>query len=109
MSKFFTGIAVSEDGWVVGNHCSSNMHWLRGDMGFKTAPPGKDVPYISGITDQKLAKYAEKYPEGYELVDLLDLTVEEYMDQDELNAALDLAVKNGETPPDIVTATFADE
>lgn len=55
------GYAIAEDGTCIASHCSSHRGWTRHDMG------------VEG-SDRKHDSYKEKYPDGYELINLIDLT-----------------------------------
>lgn len=55
-------IAVAEDGEALTGHTSSSVGYARGDMGL----------HANHDWSGKREKYAAKYPDGYELVDLLD-------------------------------------
>jgi hypothetical protein len=52
--------ALAEDGEVLASHYSSSVNFARHDMGI-TGP-------------WKHERYAQHYPDGYDLVDLLDLS-----------------------------------
>lgn len=72
------GSALAEDGHVLAGHLSSGPAWLRHDMG------------LAG--DWKHEKYNAHYPDGWQLVDLIDAqdlsTVPEYMAALEKNREL---------------------
>jgi hypothetical protein len=78
------GYAIAEDGSSLKAHMSSSLEWFRRDMGI--APPFFDLQH-----------YTNHYPDGYELIDLTQLTEEQLHDHPELNAAL---TKNKEIPSD---------
>lgn len=59
------GGALAEDGTTLAKHISTNKMWVRHDMG---------LTWKSSI---KHMDYTRKYPDGYELVDLVDYTGEE--------------------------------
>lgn len=52
--------ALAEDGTVLAGHCSSSIGWARHDMGVH--PDG-----------WKHDDYVKHYPDGYEVVDLLEV------------------------------------
>ncbi len=54
----FEGCAISEDGKCLAGHCSSSPGWTRVDM------------IDSGWKDER---YAAHYPNGYMIVDLIDV------------------------------------
>lgn len=69
------GGAIAEDGTALTNHISSNKMWVKHDMG------------LTWKSSRKHHDYARKYPDGYELVDLVDLTPEELDNHAEYMAA----------------------
>lgn len=69
----FLGQALAEDGVGLTNHYCSNRIWVKHDMGINSR--------------QKHVIYRAHYPDGYELVDLTDLSDEELFKHDEFLAA----------------------
>jgi hypothetical protein len=72
--EYWIGSALGEDGQGLANHLSSNKIWVRHDMGLT----GK----------WKHDKYAAAYPNGFELVDLVDATNDELFANEEYMTAL---------------------
>lgn len=72
------GFAMAEDGTGLAQHWSSSKLWVKHDMGLTSR--------------KKHDAYEEHYPNGYELVDLIDATDEEleanhlYMEALRINA-----------------------
>ena len=56
------GVAFAEDGDEIAVHISSSHSWFRSDMGLSGE---------AGIGRGKHQKYREKYPDGYELVEVI--------------------------------------
>ncbi len=63
MERNVYGVAIAEDGAALTGHLSSDVNWLRHDMG------------LTG--DWKHDIYDKHYPKGYTLVDLVALTKEQ--------------------------------
>jgi hypothetical protein len=76
----WAGYATGEDGAMIAQHLCSNLLWVRADMGLTTR--------------RKHKLYEEHFPEGYELIDLVDLTGEELDKHEELNLAFGRATHN---------------
>lgn len=57
-TEFVKGESLSEDGHFLAGHLSSNETWFRHDMGL--------------TSDWKHEKYKAHYPDGYELVEVLE-------------------------------------
>lgn len=55
--------AVAEDGTFLASHVSSNVQFARGDMGL----------HEKHAWSKKREGYEKHYPDGYELVDLLEV------------------------------------
>lgn len=56
-------VAIAEDGAFLASHISSKADFARWDMGVSS--------------DRKHDRYQKHYPEGYEVVDLIELSEEE--------------------------------
>jgi hypothetical protein len=52
------GMALAEDGQVLTSHLSTNLDYLKGDLGFLETSMGKI----------KREKFAEHYPDGFEVI-----------------------------------------
>lgn len=63
MNDWYSCLAMAEDGHVLAEHICSHPHWGPLDLGVRGDTP---------IGNQKRAKYAEHYPNGYEIVWLTD-------------------------------------
>lgn len=75
------GAALAEDGAFLAQHLSSNRIWLKHELGLNSR--------------WKHGAYATHYPNGYELVDLTELTDAELDKHEAFMAATKL---NWETP-----------
>lgn len=67
--------ATAEDGTKLAEHWCSTRLWVRHDMGITSS--------------KKHQVYNEHYPNGYKIVDLVDLSSEELDEHKELMAAID--------------------
>lgn len=56
--------ALAEDGEYLAGHISSNEDWAKNDIGYNLQ--GVENPRGPGAS--KLKHYAEKYPDGFELI-----------------------------------------
>lgn len=63
----YSGFALAEDGEFICGHISSSPKFSQSDMGYVGD---------TGLGKQKHAKYAAKYPDGYELVWLDEIELE---------------------------------
>lgn len=75
------GMAIAEDGTPITGHLSSSKAWLRWDMGLTT----KNYHDL----------YEKHYPDGYELVDLIDLG-DKVLEHEGLAAAVELNLRKQE-------------
>lgn len=80
------GCAIAEDGKALASHLSSSIWFVKRDMGL--------TPHC----DWKHDHYAKHYPEGYELVDLTELTHEQLDAHAEFQAAIAVANAASEAP-----------
>jgi hypothetical protein len=60
-------VAYAEDGEDLCFHVSSSMSFFRSDMGLSISSDGKP----SGIAQSKIRAYEEKYPNGYNLIEVI--------------------------------------
>ena len=83
------GFALAEDGTGLAQHMCSNSMYVRYDLGLTST--------------RQHGKYAMHYPEGYELVDLIDATDEElegnihFMEAQRINAAREEVALDSDT------------
>jgi hypothetical protein len=62
-TEWVMSVALAEDGACLGQHCSSSDGFARMDIGY-VEPLGP----VSGPGQEKRRRFAEHYPDGYELV-----------------------------------------
>jgi hypothetical protein len=91
--KFISGFAIAEDGECIASHCSSHRSWTRHDMGINS--------------DWKHDQYKKKYPNGYELVDYIDVPEYEWEAHDVIASLIALAKERDDPELEpFVTAEF---
>lgn len=81
-NEHFEGIAVTEDGHVLTGHLSSSESFMKYDMGL-----------LAEDWSGKNKIYAERYPEGYELV---YIPPEEVKDNELIKKSVEFAKSRGD-------------
>lgn len=84
----YNAVAVSEDGHAIAGHCSSSLGFARRDMGL--------TPHCDWQHD----KYYAHYPQGYQVVDLIDESPTVVTGDAECMAAIAILNARGPAVPD---------
>lgn len=77
---FQCAVALAEDGTAIASHISSSIAWSEKDMGLDALYPAS----------AKHASYAQHYPNGYQLINLLKASESDLRSNSAFMLALDL-------------------